>query len=75
MGKGAQDDGEGWLQNLIAGGLSIGISKRELLEDYYIDEISEVIAGWNRLHNPDSDRIETVNAKAFLGDGGEVIDT
>ena len=38
------------MQGLIACCLSIGISKRELFEDYYLDEIREVILEHNRLH-------------------------
>lgn len=41
------DDGH-WLQRLIAMGLCLGIGKRELLEDYYMDEIGSIAqAGTN----------------------------
>lgn len=33
----------------------IGISKRELLEDYYYDEIPLIFEKYNDLHNPDKD--------------------
>ena len=36
-----------WLQRLIAMGLSLGIGKRELMEDYYFDEIGAVAEAWN----------------------------
>ena len=51
----------------------MGIGKRELLEDYYMDEIGEVIRAWNALHDPngDSGEAEMVSPLAFLGDGGE----
>ena|GEM_PF-1672486 len=32
-----------WLQELIAAALVYGISKRELFEDYYFDEIAAVL--------------------------------
>jgi hypothetical protein len=33
-----------WLQRLIAMGLAAGIGKRQLLEDYYFDEIFDVLS-------------------------------
>ena len=33
-------------------GLCLGIGKRELLEDYYMDEIGSIAQAWNELHNP-----------------------
>ena len=56
---------------MIASGLTMGISKRELLEDYYMDEIADIIGEWNRLHNPDAEETTEVDAMTFLGDGGE----
>lgn len=41
------------------------------MEDYYPDEIGEIIAAWNDLHKPDRDRVEEADAVTFLGDGGE----
>lgn len=50
----------------------MGISKRELLEDYYMDEIGVIIREWNRLNDPASeDEPRNVDAVAFFGDGGE----
>ncbi len=70
MGQGTRGDGDAWFQRLIASALSIGISKRELLEDYYMDEIGEVIRAWNNLHGA-GDQEEQVDGAAFLGSGGE----
>ena len=50
----------------------MGISKRELMEDYYIDEIDEVIAQWNALRRGDEVE-EEVDPLTFFGYGGEVI--
>lgn len=73
MGKGTRGDGDAWLQKLISSALTIGISKRELLEEYYMDEIGEVIKAWNALHDPQGDSGETkmVDPLEFLGEGGE----
>lgn len=65
--------GENWLQGLIASALMMGISKRELLEDYYLDEILEIMKEWNRLHGAESSEPEPLDALAFFGDGGEII--
>ena len=65
-----------WLQKLIACALAVGISKRELLEDYYIDEIPEIFKAWNRIHGKDGDDLEPEhmdNPMKFFGEGGEVI--
>lgn len=72
MAEGQGAGGEGWLQRLIASALSIGISKRELFEDYYLDEVGEVMAEWNALHNRSRDEeTEKADPLAFLGAGGE----
>lgn len=34
---------------------AIGISKKELLEDYYYDEISMIFKKYSELHKPDKD--------------------
>ena len=49
---------EKWLQGLIAAGLKIGISKRELLEDYYPDELALVFSEYARLSMPPEERVE-----------------
>ena len=50
----------------------MGISKRALMEDFYMDEIGAVMQEWNRLHNPEeSSTPEDVDVLTFLGDGGE----
>ena len=33
----------------------MGIGKRALMEDYYIDEVGEVMAQWARLHGVEPD--------------------
>ena len=33
----------------------MGIGKRALMEDYYIDEVGEVMAQWGRLHGVEPD--------------------
>ena len=70
MGQGTRGDGDAWFQRLIASALSIGIGKRELLEDYYMDEIGPVIQAWNALHGA-GEQEEQVDGAAFLGGGGE----
>lgn len=52
--------------------MSVGISKRALMEDYYMDEIGAIMQEWNHLHNPEGDaEPEQVDALTFFGDGGE----
>ena len=59
---------EHWLQRLIAQGLTIGIAKRALLEDYYHDELEFVFAEYNALHRKGEDvEEERVGALEFLG--------
>ena len=50
----------------------MGIGKRELLEDYYVDEIGAVIEEWNALHGA-GEAEEQVDGMTFLGGGGEVL--
>ena len=70
-GTGSHGRSEHWFQGLIAAALSIGISKRELLNDYYMDEIGPIFEEWNRLHDPDREETEEVEAADFLGGEGE----
>lgn len=44
------------------------------MEDYYLDEIVEVISEWNALHMPggEDEDVEMVDPRTFLGDGGEM---
>jgi len=50
----------------------MGITKEALLTNYYFDEIDEIIAQWNELHNVEElVKEETVDAMTFLGSGGE----
>lgn len=58
---------------MIAAALSIGISKRELLQDYYMDEIGPVFEEWNRLHDPNREETEEVDPMTFLGGEGEML--
>ena len=52
---------------MIAQGLMMGISKRELLETYYPDELPAVIEAWADMHglNRDADA-QPVSVTAFL---------
>ena len=52
--------------------MSVGISKRELLDDYYPDEICLVLDAYHRLHGG-GEETERVDAMTFFGDGGEVM--
>lgn len=72
MAAGARGADERWLQRLIAMGLSLGIGKRELMEDYYLDEIGAVAEAWNALRRPPAeDAEEAVAPEAFFGGEGE----
>ena len=71
QGRGA-GGGQRWLQRLIAGALGMGISKRDLLEDYYVDEIAPVLEAWAALHGAGEGE-EQVDGMTFLGGGGEVM--
>jgi len=55
-------------------GLSIGIGKRELLEDYYPGELAVLFAEYNVVHNADEDKTDhNVDPLSFFGAGGEEI--
>ena len=55
-------------------GLSLGIGKRELMEDYYLDEIGAVAEAWNALRRPPAeDAEEAVTPEVFFGGEGERI--
>ncbi len=49
----------------------MGVSKRELLEDYYPDELPALLNAYRALHAPPEAPAQTVDAMDFLGDGGE----
>ena len=70
-GQGAHGREKSWFQGLIAAALSIGISKRELLNDYYMEEIGLIFEEWNRLHDPNREETEEMEAADFLGGKGE----
>jgi len=65
-----QGDIEYWLQRLIACCLSIGITKRALLYDYYLDEIGEIIYEHNEMirrpSREDKEEVEEVYADGFF---------
>lgn len=71
MAKGQGACGEGWLQELIAGALTMGVGKRELFEDYYFDELGSIIEAWNALHGAEKEMVENAEPFDFLGEGGE----
>lgn len=67
---------------MIASALRVGISKKELLEEYYLDEIGAVIEEYVALMTPGkqaktekSTDGEYVGVLDFLGGGGEIIDS
>lgn len=47
----------------------MGISKRELLENYYMDEIFEVIEEYNDMHRVEKpeEEVEVVDSQGFFG--------
>jgi len=48
-------------------GLSIGISKRELLEDYYPDEVAAIFSAWSDIHGAAQEKPEErVDVMEFL---------
>jgi hypothetical protein len=65
MAKEKVEENEFWLQDLIVAGLAIGISKKELLEDYYWDEIPLIFEAYSRLH--DTKKKEEVE-EAYIDD-------
>lgn len=58
---------------MIVFGLHIGIGKRELLDDYYPDEIEAIFETYNELHSrkEKEEKVEEVDALSFFGIGGE----
>jgi len=56
---------------LVSQALSIGIGKRELLEDYYPDELEHIFGEYSAIHGTDDEvEEEHVGALEFLGAGG-----
>lgn len=51
----------------------LGIGKRELMEDYYFDELAQVVEAWNDLHRPQQEEAEEVHPLEFFGGGGEFL--
>lgn len=55
-----------WLQKWIAIAASIGISRRELLEEYYFDEFILTLDAYNELHAIQTeDAVEEVSAEEW----------
>jgi hypothetical protein len=52
--------------------VSIGISKRALFEDYYVDEIGEVLYEYNEMHDysKHAKTAKQVGGLEFFGSGG-----
>ena len=46
-------DNDYWLQDIIVAALEIGISKKELMNEYYFDEISIIFDRYNVMHKID----------------------
>lgn len=65
MAKEKVEENKFWLQDLIVAGLAIGISKKELLEDYYWDEVPLIFESYSKLHS--SKKEETVE-EAYIDD-------
>lgn len=53
---------EYWLQRFVAIAQSIGISKHELLYDYYYDEFLVVMEAYNDMHSLNTDKEKEVFA-------------
>jgi predicted amidohydrolase len=53
---------------MIVCGLSIGISKKELLNDYFVEEIGEIIYEYNKLHEykKEDTKVEEVYCDDFF---------
>lgn len=62
-----------WLQRLIALGLRMGIGKKELLCDYYPDELPALFAAYAEGIATDADKDDQSDPMAFFGGGGEQI--
>lgn len=54
-----------WLQRIIATCTKIGISKKELMEDYYPNEIALVMQEYAELNKVESTDEEEVSADEF----------
>ena len=54
-------------------GLCLGIGKRELLEDFYMDEIGSIANPFKENHNNRAYETEVISPEAFFGGGGEKI--
>ena len=53
----------------------IGIGKRQLMEDYYPDELPAIFEAWGEMHGVEG-KVETeeVDPLTFFGAGGEIIE-
>lgn len=52
----------------------IGIGKRQLMEDYYPDELPAIFEAWGEMHGAEGKvEDEEVDVMEFLGGGGEII--
>ena len=60
-----QDHNSNWLQKTIAICIKIGISKKELLEDYYPDEIPIIMQEYAELNKITEKQNEEVGAEDF----------
>lgn len=61
--KNAADTDSKWLQKWIAIGETIGISKKDILEGYYLDEFLTVLDMYNEIQSLDKKK-ETVEVSA-----------
>lgn len=57
---------------MIVCALHMGIGKRELMEDYYPDEIGAIFESYNALHGgKKTEEVQAVDALEFFGIGGD----
>ncbi len=59
---------------MIAAGLTLGIAKRELMEDYYPAELPVVLKAYTDRHGAEQSDTEAVDPMTFFGTGGETVD-
>lgn len=62
---------EAWFQELIVISGKIGITKKQLLEDYYYDEIPIIFGKYNELSKPseEKDMVYSENRINLVGGG------
>ena len=64
--RGSAGGSANWFQRLIIQALAIGIGKRELMEDYYPDELDAIFTAWCALHGQEKEEAREVDVMEFL---------